>query len=58
MMMATLSKWRRLFFGLGLTGRSQFSYVGDSIVVSFLRSVGKEMPEMNQYWMEKHLKGE
>jgi len=35
-----------------------FSHVGDSMVVSFLRSVGEEMPEINQLWMEKHLKGE
>lgn len=33
-----------------------FSHIGDSMVVSFLRSVGEEMPEMNQQWMEKHLK--
>ncbi len=26
------------------------------MVVSFLRSVGEEMPEINQLWMEKHLK--
>ncbi len=34
-----------------------FSHVGNSMVVSFFRSVGEEMPEMNQQWMEKHLKG-
>lgn len=33
-----------------------FSHVGDSMVVSFLRSVGEEIPEMNRQWMEKHLK--
>ncbi len=35
----------------------QFSYIGDSMVVSFLRSVGEEMPEMNKVWMKKHLRG-
>ncbi|MEK7639383.1 MAG: DNA-3-methyladenine glycosylase I [Patescibacteria group bacterium] len=32
----------------------EFSYVGDSMVVSFLRSVGEEMPEMNEGWLRKH----
>jgi len=35
----------------------QFSYIGDSMVVSFLRSVGEEMPEMNKVWMKKHMNG-
>ncbi len=35
----------------------QFSYIGDSMVVSFLRSVGEEMPEMNKVWMKKHMRG-
>ena len=35
----------------------QFSYIGDSMVVSFLRSVGEEMPEMNKVWLKKHVSG-
>ena len=35
----------------------QFSYIGDSMVVSFLRSVGEEMPGMNKVWMKKHMSG-
>ena len=35
----------------------QFSYIGDSMVVSFLRAVGEEMPEMNKVWMKKHASG-
>lgn len=34
---------------------NNFSYVGDSMVVSFLRSVGEEMPEMNKIWMKEHM---
>ncbi len=32
----------------------QFSHVGDSMVVSFLRSVGEEMPTMSKHWIKKH----
>lgn len=34
----------------------RFSFVGDSMVVSFLRSVGEEMPEMNKIWMKIHMR--
>lgn len=32
----------------------EFSHVGDSMVVSFLRSVGEEVPEMTQQWRKAH----
>lgn len=35
----------------------KFHYIGDSMVISFLRSVGEAMPETSKGWKSKHMTG-